>query len=69
MEASEVVATGMEALFKGITTGVTNILTLFGTVSTQIMSLELFQLVMAVIMLMFCIGLVFYLVRRVKRRG
>lgn len=69
MEASEVVATGMEALFKGITTGVTNILTLFSTVSTQIMGLELFQLVMAVIMLMFCIGLVFYLVRRVKRRG
>lgn len=68
MEES-VVATGMEALFEGITTGVTNILTLFGTVSTSIMANSMFQLVMAIILLMFCIGLIFYLVRKVKRRG
>ncbi len=59
----------MDALFTSATEVVTQILTLFGTVSTALLSNSIFQLVMGIIIFGIIMGLVFTLLRKLKRRG
>ena len=59
----------MEALFASVTTVVTNILTLFTTVSAEFLKNEIFQLMFGVVVLGIIMGLVFTMVRKLKRRG
>ena len=59
----------MEALFTNVNTVVTNILTLFTTVSTEFLKNEIFQLMFGVVVLGIIMGLVFTMVRKLKRRG
>lgn len=59
----------MTALFNAITEVVTEILTLFGSVSTTLMSNPIFQLTVGVVVLGIIMSLVFTMVRKLKRRG
>lgn len=59
----------MTALFTAITEVVTEILTLFGSVSTTLMSNPIFQLTVGVVVLGIVMSLVFTMVRKLKRRG
>ena len=59
----------MEALFTAVTEVVTNILTLFGTVSTTLLSNPIFQLTIGVVVLGIVMSLVFTMVRKLRRRG
>ena len=59
----------MEALWTAVTTSVTNLVTLMGTMSTALLANEIFQLVIGVIMFGIGMGVVFTLTKKVKRRG
>lgn len=61
--------TAMEALWTAATTVITNIITLLGKVSTALMSNELFQIAIGVVIFGLIMGIVFTLLRKVKRRG
>lgn len=57
------------SLFQSATTVVTKIFELFGTVSNTLLNNPIFQITIGIIMLGIVMGLVFTLVRRLKRRG
>ena len=59
----------MDALFTSVKEVITQILTLFGTVSTTLLDNSIFQLVMGIIIFGIIMGLVFTLLRKLKRRG
>ncbi len=59
----------MTELFESITTVITSVMTLFGKVSTSLMGNEIFQLMFGIVVLGVIMGIVFTLVRKVKRRG
>ena len=59
----------MTELFESITTVITSVMTLFGKVSTGLMGNEIFQLMFGIVVLGVIMGIVFTLVRKVKRRG
>ena len=59
----------MADLFKNVTTVITNILELFGTVCTTLLSNQIFQITVSIVILGIVMGLVFTLVRKMKRRG
>lgn len=59
----------METLWTAITSVITNLITLLGTVCTALMSNELFQIALGIIMFMVVMGIVFSLVKKVRKRG
>ena len=59
----------MTTLFENVTTVVTEILKLFTSVSGTLLSNSIFQLVVGVVVLGIIMGLVFTMVRKLKRRG
>lgn len=61
--------TAIGTLFDNVTTVITNILTLFTTVGTELMNNSLFQLTIGVVVLGIVMSLVFTMVRKLKRRG
>lgn len=65
----ETAKTGLEALFESVTTVVTKVFELFGTVSSTLLDNSIFQLTIGIIVLGIVMGLVFTLVRRLKHRG
>ncbi len=69
MQILEVEPSAIATLFKNASTVVTKILELFGTVSTTLLNNSIFQLVIGIIILGIIMGLVFTLLRKLKRRG
>lgn len=61
--------TGMDALFTAVSTVVTKIVELMGTVSSALLDNPIFQIVIGVIMFGIGMGVVFTLVKKLKRRG
>lgn len=59
----------MAGLWTSVTTVVSNIITLMGTVSTALLSNEIFQIVIGVVIFGIVMGVVFTLVRKLRRRG
>ncbi len=59
----------MEALWTGITDVVTNIVTLMGTMSAALLKNELFQITLGVVVFGIGMGIVFTLVRKIRKRG
>ena len=59
----------MEALWTGITSVISNIITLMGTVTTGLLSNEIFQIVIGVVVFGLIMGIVFTLVRKLKKKG
>lgn len=62
-------ATKMEALWTGITSVISNVMTLLGTVTTGLLSNELFQITIGIVVFIIVMGIVFTLVTKVRRRG
>lgn len=62
-------ATKMEALWTGITSVISNVMTLLGTVTTGLLSNELFQITIGIVVFIIVMGIVFTLVSKVRRRG
>ena len=69
MQILETEPSAIATLFKNAGTVVTKILELFGTVSTTLLGNSIFQLVIGIIILGIIMGLVFTLLRKLKRRG
>ena len=69
MQILEVEPSAIATLFKNAGTVVTKILELFGTVSTTLLNNVIFQIVMGIIILGIILGLVFTMIKKVKRRG
>ena len=59
----------MESLWTSITSTITNIISLMGTVATALMSNQIFQITLGVIFFGIVMGVVYSLVRKLKRRG
>lgn len=59
----------MEALWTNITTVVSKIAELLGTMTTTLIGNELFQIVLGVVVFGIGMGIVFTLVRKVRKRG
>lgn len=62
-------ATKMEALWTGITSVISNIMTLLGTVTTGLLSNELFQITIGIVVFIIVMSIVFTLVSKVRRKG
>lgn len=65
----ETVVNGMQTMFTNIGTVITEVMKLLGTVTTSLLSNEIFQIAMGLVFLSIVIGLVFYLVAKAKRKG
>ena len=52
-----------------ITTVITNVISLLGKVCEALMSNQLFQIVLGIVMFSILVGIVFSLVKRIKKRG
>ena len=52
-----------------ITSVITNVISLLGKVCEALMSNQLFQIVLGIVMFSILVGIVFSLVKRIKRRG
>lgn len=61
--------TGMDALWTAVTTVVGKLIELMGTISSGLISNEIFQIVIGVVMFGIGIGTIFTLVKKLKRRG
>lgn len=61
--------TGMEAMFTNIGTVITQVMGLLGTVTTSLLSNEIFQITLGMVFLAIVIGLVFYLVGKARKKG
>ena len=59
----------MEALWTAITSVITNVITLLSKVCEALMSNQLFQIVLGIVMFSILVGIVFSLVKKIKRRG
>ncbi len=59
----------MEALFTAVTEVITNILTLFGSVCTTLLNNPIFQITIGIVILGIVMGLVFTLVRKMRKKG
>ena len=69
LDGTETAASAITTLFEAITSVVTNILNIFGTVASTLMSNTLFQITMGLVILGIVIGLVFTFVRKVRKQG
>ena len=56
-------------LWDTIGTVITKIITLFGTVCSELMKNQLFQITLGIVVLSIVFGIVFMLVKKIKRRG
>lgn len=59
----------MEALWTTITSVITNFVKLLSTVTTSLLSNELFGIVIGIVMFSIGMGVVFTLVNKVRKRG
>ena len=59
----------MATLWDNVTTVVTNLVSLMGTMTTALLANELFQIVLGIVFFSIAMGIVFTLVRKVKRHG
>ena len=59
----------MEPIFTNIFTVIEKFMGYLGTVTTSLLSNEIFQIAMGLVFLSIVIGLVFYLVAKAKRKG
>ena len=61
--------TGLEALFESVGTVITNILSNLATVATNLLSNPIFQLMIGIAVLFIVIGIVFRLVKKMRKGG
>ena len=59
----------MEALFTAVTSVITNIMTLLGKVGESLLSNVIFQIMMGIALLFLVIGIIFRLVRKMRKGG
>ena len=59
----------MATLWENVTTVVTNLVSLMGTMSTALLGNELFQIVLGIVFFGIGMGIIFTLVRKIKRHG
>lgn len=59
----------MTELFESVTTVITKLINLLGTVSSALMSNEIFQVTLGVVFFGILMGTVFTLVRKLRKRG
>lgn len=59
----------LSSLFTAISSVITQIITNLGTVATALMSNELFQIALGVVFFGIVMGVVYSLLRKVKKRG
>ena len=59
----------MDALFTSVSTVITKMIELLGTVSTALLSNSIFQLMVGIAVLFIVIGLVFRLVKKMRKGG
>lgn len=59
----------MEALWTNISTVITKLVELLGTMTTALLGNELFQIVMGIVVFGIGMGIVFTLVKKVRKRG
>lgn len=64
-----VVVKPMEALFTNAGTVITNIVEMLGTVSTALLSNSIFQIVIGIVLFNIVMGIVYSLVRKLRKRG
>ncbi len=62
-------ATGMEALWTGVTSVISNLITLMGTVTTGLLSNNLFIITLGIVLFGIIFGIVLTLVRKIRKRG
>ena len=63
------VITGIPALFENVTTVITKITTLLGTVTKNLLSNEIFQLMFGIAVLFIVMGIIFRLVKKMRKGG
>ena len=61
--------TGLEALFESVGTVITNILGYLATVATNLLENPIFQLMIGIAVLFIVIGIVFRLVKKMRKGG
>ncbi len=61
--------TGMDALWTGVTSSVGKIVPLIGTVTTGLLSNELFQIMIGIVVFMIILGIVLTLTAKIRRKG
>ena len=59
----------MDALFTSVSTVITKMIELLGTVSTALLSNSIFQLMIGIAVLFIVIGIVFRLVKKMRKGG
>ena len=59
----------MATLWENVTTVITNLVTLMGTMTTALLANELFQIVLGIVFFSIAMGIVFTLVRKIRKRG
>lgn len=59
----------MATLWQNVTTVITNLVTLMGTMTTSLLANELFQIVLGIVFFSIVMGIVFGLVRKIKKHG
>ena len=61
--------TSTPTIWDTITSVITNVISLLGKVCEALMSNQLFQIVLGIVMFSILVGIVFSLVKRIKKRG
>ena len=61
--------TVMDALFTSVGTVIEKMLAQYATISTSLLTNEIFQIMFGIVVLSLGIGFIMYLVRKVKRKG
>ena len=61
--------TATTTIWDSVTTVITNLTNLMGTMSTTLLSNQIFQIVIGIIMFSLAMGYVFTLVRKLRTRG
>lgn len=59
----------METLFTNITSVITNIMSTMGTVSSELLKNEIFQIVIGVVFFNIVLGVIYSLIKKLRRRG
>lgn len=59
----------MTTLWTNVTSVITNFFTILGTASTSLLSNEIFQLMIGIVMLYLVTGFIFKLVRKLRKGG
>ena len=59
----------MASLWTNVEAVITNLVSLMGTMTTALLANELFQIVLGIVFFSIAMGIVFGLVRKIRRRG